>query len=141
MRLPLATLVMLSLATPVLAQDKGDIQKLEDKLAAALNAGDAAAAAAIYAEDATLMPPDSPAMKGRAAIEQFWKAAHGAVENVRLTTSEARPLGADTVAEIGQWAVTVKGDKPHDAAGKYLILWHKSGTDWRIAADIWNDGQ
>jgi hypothetical protein len=25
--------------------------------------------------------------------------------------------------------------------GKYLVVWEKVGSDWKLAADIWNDGQ
>jgi uncharacterized protein (TIGR02246 family) len=135
-----STLVLPLLVTAGHAQDKGDIQKLENQLAAALTAGDAAAAAAIYAEDALLMPPDAAPVKGRAGIEQFWKGMAEAAGNVRLTTVEARPLGSEAVAEVGTWAATLKGDKPKELAGKYLILWRKAGADWRIAVDIWNDG-
>lgn len=37
----------------------------------AFNADDAAGVAAVYAENATVMPPNAPAIKGRAAIENF----------------------------------------------------------------------
>jgi ketosteroid isomerase-like protein len=25
--------------------------------------------------------------------------------------------------------------------GKYLVVWAKIGNDWKLAADIWNDGK
>jgi hypothetical protein len=37
----------------------------------AANAGDAARWAAVYAEDAVMMPPNSPAVEGRAAVESW----------------------------------------------------------------------
>jgi uncharacterized protein (TIGR02246 family) len=41
----------------------------------ALNHKDAAAVASLYTQDATVMPPNAAAIKGRAAIESFWKQA------------------------------------------------------------------
>jgi hypothetical protein len=25
--------------------------------------------------------------------------------------------------------------------GKYVVVWEKVGNDWKLAADIWNDGK
>ena len=38
----------------------------------AANAKNAAGLAAFYAEDATLLPPGSPLIKGRSSIQAFW---------------------------------------------------------------------
>ena len=69
----------LGLALLVLAACQPAGQTLpEERLTAfekAFNAGDAASIAAFYAEDATLMPPNAPAVKGRAAIEQYMREA------------------------------------------------------------------
>ena len=61
--------VCLCVATAALAQDKATIAKLNDAWAAAFNKGDAQAVAAMYAEDAYVLPPGSDIVKGRAAIE------------------------------------------------------------------------
>ena len=42
---------------PAMAQDKATIQKLADDFAQAFNKGDFAAVAAMYTEDATVLPP------------------------------------------------------------------------------------
>jgi len=26
-------------------------------------------------------------------------------------------------------------------SGGYLVVWEKIGSDWKLAADIWNDGK
>ena len=43
--------------SPALAQDKATIEKLNDAWTAAFNKGDAAAVAAMYTEDAYVLPP------------------------------------------------------------------------------------
>jgi ketosteroid isomerase-like protein len=30
---------------------------------------------------------------------------------------------------------------PKEVTGKYLVMWEKIGNDWKLAADIWNDGK
>ena len=63
----------LSVGSPALAQSKASIEKLNDVWTAAFNKGDAGAVAALYTEDAYVLPPGSAMVKGRAAIEGFWR--------------------------------------------------------------------
>ena len=71
---------LLSLGSPALAQNKATIEKLNDVWTAAFNKGDAAAGAALYTEDAYVLPPGSAMVKGRAAIEAFWRPSGAANE-------------------------------------------------------------
>jgi ketosteroid isomerase-like protein len=34
-----------------------------------------------------------------------------------------------------------KDSPPQQVTGKYVVIWEKVGNDWRLAADIWNDGK
>jgi ketosteroid isomerase-like protein len=34
-----------------------------------------------------------------------------------------------------------EGPTPQDVTGKYVVVWEKVGGDWKLAADIWNDGK
>ncbi len=70
--------LVLASAGLALAQTAATIQKLDDAWSDAFNKGDAAAIAAMYAEDAYLLPPGHDMVKGRAAIEGFWKGAYTA---------------------------------------------------------------
>lgn len=55
---------------------------------------DAAAVAAWYSGDATLMPPDSPMLKGRDAIRSFWQGAMDmGVKGAQLETLEVEERG------------------------------------------------
>ena len=58
-RFMLAAALAFTMSSPALTQGKADIQEMADKLAEAINKGDAAAVAEIYAEDAQLLPPGS----------------------------------------------------------------------------------
>src|SRR6266403_30138 len=87
------------LAAPALAQSKAAIQKLEDQWGAAFNKGDAAAVAAMYSEDAHVLPAGDAMVKGRAAIEALWKKDIAALGDVKCTTLDVKPLGRSGAGE------------------------------------------
>lgn len=115
---------------------QGAIQSLNDKWVQAYNSGDAAAVAALYAEDATVLPPGTNAVHGREAIQAFWQGAiqHG-IKNPVLTTESVEHFGK-AAREIGHVAF----DTPEGhAEGKYVVVWiHDKGEDWQLNTDIWN---
>jgi hypothetical protein len=65
---PAATVT--EVAKPDLAKIKADIQTVENAWAAAQNAKDAKALAAMYTDDAVSMPDGEPALMGKAAIQK-----------------------------------------------------------------------
>jgi ketosteroid isomerase-like protein len=80
-------------------------------------------------------------MKGRAAIEAMWKGAAEQVDDPKFITLEVKPLGPSAAQEIGTFSLKMKGPTPQEVTGKYLVVWEKVGTDWKLSADIWNDGK
>jgi uncharacterized protein (TIGR02246 family) len=125
-------------AAPTLAQDKATIEKLNGIWTTAFNKGDAAAVAALYTEDAYVLPPGSEIVKGRAAIEAFWRQAAQQLTDAKLTTVDVLPLGAEAAREIGTVTLKTKTQPPQEIVGKYAVVWRKSGGDWKLATDIWN---
>src|SRR5262245_45209911 len=123
---------------PALAQDKGTIQKLNDAWTAAFNKGDAATVAAMYAEDAYVLPPGAEILKGRPAIEAFWRQAIQQLGDAKLTTLDVLPLGPRAAREIGTVTLRTKSQPPQQIAGKYAVVWRKAGGTWKLATDIWN---
>ncbi|MGC2199122.1 MAG: SgcJ/EcaC family oxidoreductase [Stellaceae bacterium] len=121
-----------------LAQEKAAIQKLNDAWTAAFNKGDAAAVAAMYAEDAYVLPPGADMVKGRAAIEGFWRQAAQQMGDAKLTAVDVLALGPDAAREIGTVTLKTKAQPPQEIAGKYVVVWRKIGGDWKLATDIWN---
>jgi uncharacterized protein (TIGR02246 family) len=125
-------------AAPALAQDKAAIQKLNDAWTAAFNKGDAAAVAAMYTEDAYVLPPGSEMVKGRAAIEAFWRQAVQQLGDAKLTTVDVLRLGPAAAREIGTVSLKTKSQPAQDIVGKYAVVWRKVGGNWKLATDIWN---
>ena len=128
----------LSVGSPALAQNRATIEKLNDAWTAAFNKGDAAAVAALYAEDAYVLPPGSAMVKGRAAIEAFWRQAAQQMTDAKLTTLDVLPLGRSAAREIGTVTLKTKSQPPQEVVGKYAVVWRKVGRDWKLATDIWN---
>ena len=128
----------LCLWVPAMAQDKATIQSLNDKFAQAFNAGDAAGVAALYTDEAVILPPGAEMMKGRSAIQAFWKGAAEQLGNGKLPTVDVKPLGSDRALEIGSFTFRTKASQPQEITGKYVVVWEKVGADWKLATDIWN---
>ncbi len=107
----------------------------------AANAKDAVTIANFYTEDASLLPPGSPIVKGRQNIQQFWKAFFDAgASDGKLTVVDVKPFG-DLAYEIGTFEAnlpTTPG-KTARAQGKYVVIW-KRQTDGNIkmVVDIFN---
>ena len=130
--------VCLCAATAALAQDQATIAKLNNAWTAAFNKGDAQAVAAMYAEDAYVLPPGSDIVKGRAAIEVFWRQAAQQMGDAKLTTLDVLPLGRNAAREIGTVTLKTKSQPPQEVVGKYAVVWRKIGGHWKLATDIWN---
>jgi uncharacterized protein (TIGR02246 family) len=125
-------------AVPAMAQSKTAIQKLEDQWGAAFNKGDAAAVAAMYAEDAYVLPAGAPMVKGRADIQNFWNQAMQQLSDVKCTAVDVLKLGRNGAREIGTCTFKTKGATPQDGALKYAVVWQKVDGQWMLNTDIWN---
>ncbi len=134
----LAAFGFVMLAAPALAQTKAAIQKLEDQWGAAFNKGDAAAVAAMYTEDAYVMPAGSPMVKGQTDIKNFWSAAMQQLSDVKCSATDVMPIGRSGAREVGTCAFKTKGASPQDGALKYVVVWRKVNNQWLLNTDIWN---
>ena len=105
------------------------------------NGGNAGAVAALYADDAVLMPPNAPPARGSAAIKdaiakEIAGAKKGGVTFVIGTGDEVNVVG-DMAWHSGGYFVMDKANKPVEA-GKFLEVWEKKGGKWRIVRDMWS---
>src|SRR3990170_5814200 len=118
-----------------------EIEQRNREVMAAFNRGDAAAAAALYAEDAKVLPAGGPMVNGRQAIRQFLEGARAmGMQEIAMHTQEVESHG-DLALEIGTYRVKVQ--PPGGAAttddGKYVVVWKRQASGpWQLAVDIWN---
>src|SRR4051794_15551422 len=136
-------LVFVLCATSLFAADvKQMIRQKEDAFEAALRAGNADQMAAMYADDAVLMPPNAPAAKGKAAIRGYWSSLLGMMSkgDLRLMIDDVSMSG-NTAVERGTWKVTMTpngGSAEMNDNGNYVIVWQKRGGKWQAVSDIYN---
>jgi uncharacterized protein (TIGR02246 family) len=139
-RITLVLALAAALAAPAFAQ-QAEIEAVNAKWINFFNKGDFAGLASLYTEDATAFPPGSGMVKGRPGIEALWKGMAEKVGDPKLTTLDVKALGPSAAREIGTFSLMTKGSPPQQVTGKYLVVWEKVGNDWRLAADIWNEGR
>jgi ketosteroid isomerase-like protein len=120
---------------PLTNQDRTTIRNGIAKFDKDVLAGNWAAVAAAYTEDAVLLPPHASMVRGRKAIQQFFQ------EFPKFTKFTENPL---EVEGEGDFAFPWGTYETSDAAGvkdrgKVLAVWHKEhdGT-WLVSRVCWN---
>ena len=130
MRIVLYALPLLLLlgAASEAASLKAEIDAANQKWIAAFNKGDAAGIAALYVDQATVLPPGSDMVKGRAAIETFWASAiQSGLKNPTLQTVVVEQFGnaAREIGRVGLDAPNAQKQMAH-VEGKYVVLWKRA---------------
>lgn len=101
------------------------------------NAGNVAGVAALYADDAKVMPPNSDFVTGSKGISAVFQGMlDSGAKSITLTPIEVMGSG-DTATEVGTYEVMDKDGKSIDK-GKYMVHWKKVGSAWKLHRDIWN---
>jgi ketosteroid isomerase-like protein len=103
--------------------------------------GDAWAMASVYADDAELLPPNAETLRGRDAIERFWR---GGIEmglsSLELETRRLESAGG-LAYEVGTYTLQIRtnGGAPAIELGKCILI-HRRLPDnsWRRAIEIFN---
>jgi uncharacterized protein (TIGR02246 family) len=103
----------------------------------AYNEKNADALAALYTEDAQLLPPGPPVVAGRAAIREFW-VKDIATSNMSFSiTTDASAVAGDWAWRSGPWRGTAT-DGTSAGTGKFVEIWHRTADGWQLHRDIWN---
>ncbi len=114
-----------------------DIDTVNQRLAQAVQNGDAAAAAALYTEDGKFLAPNADFFSGRDAIQDFFQGAiDGGIKGLNLTTLELEIQG-DTAHEVGTYELVVDGGVVADS-GKFIVIWKRIDGTWRLHRDMIN---
>ena len=121
-RIAISALLVLLTAAPAMAQSKAAIQKLDDQWASAFNKGDAAAVAAMYTDDAYVLPAGAPMVHGHADIQAFWGQTMQQLADVKCTALDVMPVGRTGAREIGTCTFKTKGASPQDGALKFAVV-------------------
>ncbi len=121
--------------------DTSGLARLQTEWVAAANAKDSAKLAALYAENAVLMPPNAPMAKGRPAIQAVWKGMMDQNARDIVLTSIDRSVSGDLGYEAGTYTLNMgaPGGPVASDKGKYLMTVRRGpGGKWLIQNDIFN---
>ena len=127
----------LASAASAAANDTAAIQALDDQFSAAANRGDAAAVAAMYAPDATVLPPDNQVVSGP-GLKALFAGMVTQIGDLKLTATDVRRLSDDYIREIGVVTFTTKGAKPAPVRATYVVVWRRIDGAWKLWTDIFH---
>lgn len=92
-----------------------------------------------YTDDAVVLPPNAPAVMGRAAIRDFLS-GFPPITNFRIADIEID--GGENQAWVyGTYKMTLSppGSSPMEDAGKYVEVWRKEPDGaWKVTHDMFN---
>ena len=111
------------------------IEAANKSFAEALGRGEAAKVADMYAAGAQVLPPNSPMIKERQKIQEFWQGLINTGAKLSLSTSDVEAHG-DMAYEVGTYELIFPDNKRD--AGKYLVVWKRQNGAWKLAVDTWN---
>lgn len=119
---------------------KAEIEAANREFMARVAKGYGDEVAALYAPDAKLLPPNAPAVTGRAAIAAYWESLiDSGVAELVITTEEV-VASKDVATEIS--SVKVKGkDTTLLDEGKAIVVWRKIDGRWMLWRDIFNSSR
>ncbi len=88
-------------------------------------------------DDVVVMPPDEPAVIGKAAAAEFFEAFPVITQfSAPIESADGR---ADHAAVRGSFDMTVETEEGETRmVGKWLATYRKEGGRWRLATDCWN---
>ena len=128
----------------VLSSDRELLMQTSREWAAVVASGDLEKALAYWTDDAIVLPPDQPAVIGKAAIREFIRQT-SSIPGFSITwapesafVSEGGDMGY--MVERNRITFTDSSGAPQVQFGKAVTVWRKQrdGT-WKCVIDTWNN--
>ncbi len=131
---------------PLTDADKEQHAALDETFRQAYLASDAAAVAALYAEDAILSPPGSEMVRGKENIHEWLSNFFKVAKITEFTLTPVELSGEnDWAYAVGTFSMKIEfegSDTPVSDTGKYLDVRRKQADgSWKFVADTWNSDQ
>jgi ketosteroid isomerase-like protein len=121
-----------------------ELGQMNRDFAKALTAKDAVAAAIVYDENASILPPNEPIVTGRTNIQAYWQGAIDAgIIDATVKTIDAKSVG-NSGYEIGTFTMRFHGAKNDTIVevGKYteILELNKEGK-WMAIYGMWSSNE
>jgi uncharacterized protein (TIGR02246 family) len=118
------------------------VRALDEAFARHANAGDAGQLAAdCYADDAVVLPPNSPFVQGRGQIAELFRELLEAEAGDLVRETTPLHVAGDLGYGVGHYAFIIRGHgtEPVRETGKHLLVYRRQadGT-WKVAADMFS---
>jgi uncharacterized protein (TIGR02246 family) len=118
-----------------------EIGKVNRMFEDAVRAQDPDRIASLYTGNAVALPPDGPIVRGQDGIRHLWSAVikDMGLRDVALKTIDLE-VQDDSACEVGQATLTLDppGGQRATVNVKYVVVWQRFGSQWRLHRDIWN---
>ncbi len=127
-------------ATP--AAHRAAVDALRQRIVAAYNAGDAAAAADLWTDDCVAMPQDQPPLVGKEAIRSWYEAVFREHRISMVISSEEVVQAGEWAFDRGTYSASLQpaaGGPPTQISSKYVLIERlQADGSWKIARGISN---
>ena len=123
------------------AADKATLEATDATWFAAFTRGDSDSVANMYTEDAVVMPPNGPAITGRAAIKSAMAAMINEMAGGKMTMKSSGHTGSGVDGDLGWISGTYALADSTGAnmdTGKYLTVHRRVNGQWLFVRDTWN---
>lgn len=98
---------------------------------------DPAALAAWFADDAELLPPNAPAIRGRENIDEYWKDQVRVVLSYDMSTVESHAFGDYGYHYATYMFRNVRRGQTVET-GKVIEIWRRTDGNWRVYRTSWS---
>lgn len=136
----LAALACAPAAPTVTDADLDAIRSQRAAFLEGMRAANHSAVAALYTENAVVMPPNEPMRRGRMELERLL-GGFPPIGEFTFANEELTALGGDAVLVTGRYMLTLMPPGMTVAvadSGKFIEVWQRDSTGWKINWDIWN---
>lgn len=136
--LPLITAALVSpLLVSCASRDETLPNDVTTALASAFTRGDVEACVALYSDDAAILSDDAPVVRGREAIEAFFK-DQVARDILFSTDSSVSVVQGDLAMDQGTYRVRNVNRGVDVEYGEYLNVWRLENGQWRVFRSMYN---
>jgi len=120
------------------------IRAMDGEFMDSVAAKSASRVAGIYADDACILMPGRPIIRGKSQILAFWQAAlDGLVQAITLNTTEVKVSG-DLAYALGHNTIVLKppGESLRQEKGKYVAVYRRRARGgWELVVDSYSNDE